>query len=114
MLVFLAIGAAIAVAVAWFAVLFTGKYPRGLFDLVEGVFRWDCESRQMPSSSSPMNTRRSGCADFDQRRAAPANHPRVRHDDGVALAVVRHASARSREFGLRAGCTRGLQLRVVE
>ena len=39
-LVFLAIGAFFAVIVAWFAVLFTGRYPRGLFNFVEGVFRW--------------------------------------------------------------------------
>lgn len=39
-LVFLAIGATFAVIIAWIAVLFTGKYPRGLFNFVEGVFRW--------------------------------------------------------------------------
>ena len=39
-LVFLWIGAVIAVIVAWFAILFTGRYPRGLFEYVEGVFRW--------------------------------------------------------------------------
>jgi Domain of unknown function (DUF4389) len=26
--------------IAWFAILFTAKYPRGLFDFTEGVFRW--------------------------------------------------------------------------
>lgn len=39
-LFFLQIGAVIAVIVAWFAILFTGGYPRGLFDYVEGVLRW--------------------------------------------------------------------------
>ena len=39
-LVFLAIAAMFAVIIAWFAVLFTGRYPSGLFDFVEGVFRW--------------------------------------------------------------------------
>jgi hypothetical protein len=39
-LFFLAIGALVAVIVAWFAILFTGTYPRGLFDFVVGVFRW--------------------------------------------------------------------------
>ncbi len=39
-LFFLAIGAVVAVIVAWFAILFTGTYPRGLFDFVVGVLRW--------------------------------------------------------------------------
>ena len=34
------IGAFFAVIVAWFAILFTGRYPRGIFDFVEGVVRW--------------------------------------------------------------------------
>ncbi|HUZ55570.1 MAG TPA: DUF4389 domain-containing protein [Streptosporangiaceae bacterium] len=39
-LFFLDIGAFFAVIVAWFAILFTGRYPRGIFDYVEGVVRW--------------------------------------------------------------------------
>ena len=39
-LFFLCIAAAVAVIVAWFAILFTGTYPRGLFDFVVGVMRW--------------------------------------------------------------------------
>jgi len=39
-LIFLWIGAVVVVVVAWFAILFTGRYPRGLFDYVEGVIRW--------------------------------------------------------------------------
>jgi hypothetical protein len=39
-LLFLSLAAIVAVIVAWFAILFTGRYPRGIFDFVEGVFRW--------------------------------------------------------------------------
>lgn len=39
-LAFLWLGAIIAIIIAWFAILFTGKYPRGLFDFVVGVGRW--------------------------------------------------------------------------
>jgi len=40
-LFFLWIGALVAVVIAWFAILFTGAYPRNLFDYVVGVFRWN-------------------------------------------------------------------------
>jgi len=39
-LFFLGIAAFLCVIFAWFAILFTGRYPRGLFDFVEGVLRW--------------------------------------------------------------------------
>lgn len=39
-LFFLTIGAVVAAIIAWFAILFTGTYPRGLFDFVVGVLRW--------------------------------------------------------------------------
>ena len=39
-LVFLYILALVAVIIAWFAIVFTGRYPRGLYRFVEGVIRW--------------------------------------------------------------------------
>ncbi len=39
-LFFLSIAALVAVVISWFAILFTGRYPRPLFDLVVGVLRW--------------------------------------------------------------------------
>jgi roadblock/LC7 domain-containing protein len=39
-LIFLFIGVAVVKLIAFFAVLFTGKYPEGMRDFVVGVFRW--------------------------------------------------------------------------
>jgi hypothetical protein len=39
-LLFLWIGVFFATIYAWFVVLFTGRYPRDLFEFVEGVLRW--------------------------------------------------------------------------
>ena len=39
-LAFLLIGVVLAWVIAWFAILFTGRYPRGLFDYMVGVLRW--------------------------------------------------------------------------
>jgi Domain of unknown function (DUF4389) len=39
-LIVLDLGVVLVVIVAWFAILFTGRYPRGIFDYVVGVMRW--------------------------------------------------------------------------
>jgi hypothetical protein len=39
-LAFLAVGALFGWIIAWFAILFTGRYPRGIFDYIVGVGRW--------------------------------------------------------------------------
>jgi hypothetical protein len=39
-LIVLGIIVVVLVIVAWFAILFTGRYPKGMFDFIVGVFRW--------------------------------------------------------------------------
>jgi hypothetical protein len=39
-LFFLGIAVLVTIVVAWFAILFTGRYPRSLFEFVVGVMRW--------------------------------------------------------------------------
>ena len=39
-LFFLGIAALFVVLISWFAVIITGRYPRGMFDFVVGVHRW--------------------------------------------------------------------------
>jgi hypothetical protein len=36
----LVVAAVVSVIIAWFAILFTGRYPQGLFKFVVGVLRW--------------------------------------------------------------------------
>jgi len=42
---FLNIAAIFAVILAWFVILATGRYPRGAFDFVVGVVRWNLRVR---------------------------------------------------------------------
>jgi hypothetical protein len=39
-LLFLYIAASVVVVIAWFAILFTGRYPKSLFDFIVDVYRW--------------------------------------------------------------------------
>ena len=39
-LFFLYLAVFVVVVIAWFAILFTGRYPQGLHTFVAGVFRW--------------------------------------------------------------------------
>ncbi|MFH0942083.1 MAG: DUF4389 domain-containing protein [Chloroflexota bacterium] len=39
-LLFLGIAVIVCLVIAWFAILFTGRYPRGLFDFIVGYLRW--------------------------------------------------------------------------
>jgi len=39
-LLFLCIAVLVSIVIAWFAILFTARYPKSLFDFVVSVFRW--------------------------------------------------------------------------
>ena len=39
-LIFLAVAALVCTVIAWFSILFTGRYPEALFDFVVGYMRW--------------------------------------------------------------------------
>ena len=39
-LYFLGIAVGVIAFISWWAILFTGRYPKGLFDFVSGYLRW--------------------------------------------------------------------------
>jgi hypothetical protein len=39
-LFFLWLAVTVVLIITWFAILFTGRYPRSMFGFVEGVMRW--------------------------------------------------------------------------
>ena len=58
-LFFLTVAAFFVVVVAWFAILFTGRYPRGCSTTSSASVAGGCGSRPTRSCSSPTATRRS-------------------------------------------------------
>ncbi len=66
-LFFLWMAAIVVVIIAWFAILFTGRYPRGMFDFVQGVIRWGV---RVVAYAFVLVT--------DRYRAVPKGHVRLR------------------------------------
>ena len=102
-------------SLAWFAILFTGRFPRGMFDFLVGVGPLaPTASSATRSCSSPTATRRSasprktsrandlGTADEDQRASFPG-----RLATGWAVGCRRAGRWRGGERVLRAAPARG-------
>ena len=59
-LVFLWLAFVVLTVVAFFAILFTGRYPRGIFDFNVGVLRWSWRVGSTPTARwAPIAIRRS-------------------------------------------------------
>ena len=71
--------ALVVVVVAWFAILFTGRYPRGMFEFVEGVVRWH---NRVVAYAWILVTDRYPPFSFSQSEAPPPG-PEVPHGSGA-------------------------------
>ncbi len=54
-IIFYAVAALVVSIIAWFAILFTGGYPRSLFDFVVGFLRWSARVSIYSGSWSSYN-----------------------------------------------------------
>ena len=52
----LLVAAVVATIIAWFAILFTGRHPRGLFTFVSGVMRWGLREPSLPALREPIGS----------------------------------------------------------
>jgi hypothetical protein len=64
--------------VAWFAILFTGRYPRGLFDYVVGVGRWVLRVQACAFLLVTDRSRRSASDEWTRVEVEPTE----RHNEG--------------------------------
>jgi hypothetical protein len=91
-LFFLTISALFDAIFAWFAILFTGRYPRSQFDFIEGVIRWHnrvaayafllITDRYPPFSCRPNARRHQGGPKLEPSLGCSSGHHR-RRDQGV-------------------------------
>jgi hypothetical protein len=68
-LIFLTIGALLAAIFAWFAIVLTGRYPRSVFEYIEGVIRWHNPRRGLRLSSDHRPLPAIQSADLNSRSA---------------------------------------------
>lgn len=66
-LVFLGIAVGITSLIAWFAILFTGRYPRGMWEFGIGVYRWSANVTAYMSLMRDEYPPFSGSADYPVR-----------------------------------------------
>ena len=68
----------VVVFIAWIVILFTGRYPRGMFDFVQGVIRWGARVVAYAFVLVTDSTRRSRLPRKPQERSRGRCH-RARH-----------------------------------